>query len=415
MNVILQVDGREMTFSDGELTAIVKKHHDSEIIEQATTAKLAQAPTEGQWFEVNPQAIDQSLFQNKRTDKRQEKTRELILEAFAEVKNNPEKYGKKFKTLMPKENWTAKTVANLKQLACELGDHNADWVEQALEWAQRICNGESWKAVCNNPDTAKTSRLIVWKNGYARLVGGSSYRNYIAPPSDFLDIRGSSNDWVKYTVPLVVLYTDMKITLHVDGRDMTFSEDELTAIVKKYIASNVANVAQVQGPVEGKWFAVNPYAINKDLFREKRSEDQQEYIRHKILKAFAKVYEQPVKYGSTFYTLIPEKKWASYKTVFDLKIYAKECGGEMADDVEQALEWAQRISNGESWEVLCNIYDTASHYRMVRSTELDESYERVGGSRCDDEGNMVPACFKFYSYTASNSMWNTVPLVVRRR
>ena len=31
----------------------------------------------------------------------------------------------------------------------------ADWVEQAFEWAQRISNGESWKTICNDADTAK--------------------------------------------------------------------------------------------------------------------------------------------------------------------------------------------------------------------------------------------------------------------
>lgn len=203
MKITLPIHGRERTFSEQELIAILEKHFSNEATEQLNTAKVAQVPTENQWFEVNPQAIDQSLFQKKRRDERQEKTRKLILEAFAEVKNNPEKYGKKFKTMMPKKTWTSKTVKELKQLACKLGDHNADWVEQALEWAQRICNGESWEAVCNIADTANWYRLVVWKNGYARLVGGSRVDNYDDPASDVDNYDYSSYDWIGSTVPLV--------------------------------------------------------------------------------------------------------------------------------------------------------------------------------------------------------------------
>ena len=154
MKVTLPIHGRERTFSEQELIAILEKHFSNETTEKATTANVAKVPTEDQWFEVNPQAINQGLFQKKRKDERQEETRKLILEAFAEVNSSPEKYGRKFKTMMPNTTWISKTVGELKELACELGDHNADWVEQALEWAQRICNGESWETVCNNVDTA---------------------------------------------------------------------------------------------------------------------------------------------------------------------------------------------------------------------------------------------------------------------
>lgn len=134
--------------------------------------RKTQKPTVGEWFEVKPQAIDQRLFETKREDYRQEAARKLILQAFAKMKNNPEKYGKNFETMMPKKTWDFKTVAELKEMASKLGDHNADWIEQALEWAQRIANGESWKAICNDKDTVRWFRLVVWKNGSARLAGG---------------------------------------------------------------------------------------------------------------------------------------------------------------------------------------------------------------------------------------------------
>lgn len=206
LEITLTVHGRERTFSEKELIAILEKHFSNEATEQVSTAKGAQEPTEDKWFEVNPETIDQSLFQKKRKDKRQEKTRRLILEAFAEVKSSPEKYGKKFKTMMPKKSWTYKTVEELKQLACKLGDHNADWVEQALEWAQRISNGESWEVICNNADTANWYRMIIWKNGYACLVGGSR-NDYNSSPASDVDVLGyNSGDRIHDTVPLVVLY-----------------------------------------------------------------------------------------------------------------------------------------------------------------------------------------------------------------
>lgn len=206
MKVTLPIHGRERTFSEQERIAILEKHFSNEATEQATTAKVAQVLTEDQCFEVNPQTINQSLFQKKRKDERQERTRKLILEAFAEVKSSPEKYGRKFKTMMPKKTWTSKTVEELKQLACKLGDHNADLVEQALEWAQRICNGESWEAICNDADTANWYRLVVWKNGYARLVGGSRVDDDSLPASDVSYDVCDSCCGVSDTVPLVVLY-----------------------------------------------------------------------------------------------------------------------------------------------------------------------------------------------------------------
>ena len=99
-------------------------------------ANPIQRPTEGIPFPVNPLGIDRKLFQEERKDPRQEETRQLILQAFTKVDEYPEKYGKPFNTLMPKKTWDWKTVNELGKLATELGNHEADWVEQAIEWAQ---------------------------------------------------------------------------------------------------------------------------------------------------------------------------------------------------------------------------------------------------------------------------------------
>lgn len=200
-------DGRKETF-DGVASFDVTKEQITN--EECHASDVAQTPTEGKLFEVNPFGIDRSKFEKPMSDRRQERTRQIIQEAFAEVDKHPEKYASAFYTLIPEKKWKSyKPVAELKQLACELGDHNADWIEQALEWAQRICNGESWEDVCNNADTANWYRLVVWKNGYARVVGGSrlSDINYPASDVDGFDYD-SNNGGLNYTVPLVVLYEE---------------------------------------------------------------------------------------------------------------------------------------------------------------------------------------------------------------
>lgn len=208
--ITLQVSGREMTFSEEELVAILEKHFDTvekqqeekETRKQEKT-KVEEKPREGKWFEVKPTEIDQRLFSETKKEKSQEKTRKLIVEAFAEMKNEP-KYARPFETLIPDKTWDVKGVDELNMIACNLGDHMADWVEQALEWAQRIANGESWQEVCNDADTANWYRLIEWKDGHARLVGGSCYYYDNFPASNVSSYGVSPFGRLDYTVPLVV-------------------------------------------------------------------------------------------------------------------------------------------------------------------------------------------------------------------
>ena len=201
----------EIVFKDGR-----KETFDSvasfNVTEEQITNKechafdMAKTPTEGKIFGVNPLEIDRSKFEKPMRDQKQEWTRQIIQEAFAEVDKHPEKYAFAFYTLIPKKKWNGyKTVAELKAYANELDGLMADWVEQALEWAQRIFNGESWEAICNNADTANWYRVILWKNGYYRLAGGSR-NNYSHHPASDVNISDYySNNRIKYTVPLVVL------------------------------------------------------------------------------------------------------------------------------------------------------------------------------------------------------------------
>ena len=197
-------DGRKETF-DGVVSFNVTEEQITK--KECHASDLAQTPSEGKLFEVNPLGIDRSKFEKPMSNRQQEWTRQIIQKAFAEVDKHPEKYASAFYTLMPEKKWNGyKTVAELKAYANDLDGQMADWVEQALEWAQRLFNGESWETICNNADTANWYRVILWKNGCYRLVGGSRRGSNSYPASDVNFYDYYSYGRIYDTVPLVVLY-----------------------------------------------------------------------------------------------------------------------------------------------------------------------------------------------------------------
>lgn len=206
----VMVHGREMNLSEEQLTAILEEHFERKMMETEFTAKVTTTPTEGNWFIVRPKMIDQSLFAEKRQDIRQEKARCEILKAFAEMQKHPEKYAEPFKTLYPARAWAknkGKTLQELQNLAKIIGDDEANETEQALEWAQRIHNGESWEMVCNNPDKARSYRAIQTKYpGLHRIVGGSTdaEAKCKTEATNILDDQFMYFDKIGCTVPLVV-------------------------------------------------------------------------------------------------------------------------------------------------------------------------------------------------------------------
>lgn len=190
-------NGRKETFSNVESFKVREERVFNEEYD------VAQIPKEERLFEVNPLEINQTFFEKSRSDQKQEKTRQLILEAFAEVGKHPEKYASKFYTFIPEKKWNgAKTVTDLKEYANGL---MADWVEQALEWAQRISNGERWERLCNQTDTANWYRMVVWKNGYCRLIGGTRAIEYDEPATYVEPIDFYSYTESLFTVPLIVI------------------------------------------------------------------------------------------------------------------------------------------------------------------------------------------------------------------
>ena len=170
--------------------------------------KSGQIPQKGKWFNVNPLEIDKGLFQKRKKDPEQEKTRRLILEAFNEFESNPFKYKRNFRTMVPKRGVGSRPVQQFFDIAEKLGKHNADWVEQALIWAQMIANGETWEAICNLKDNANFYRLVKCKDGYAHRVGGTRHVDDDKTATSVSRSGYRPTDMVYRTRPVIVDYDD---------------------------------------------------------------------------------------------------------------------------------------------------------------------------------------------------------------
>jgi len=194
------IDGQEMTFSEEHILEVNFSDEKTELGKSVTNNK----------FKVNPKTINRALFVRKRKDERREQMRRLIQEAFFVMDANPKDYKRPFKTLIPEKTWDSKTVFELKGEAVKQGGCIGDWVRQALEWAQRISNGKgtakAWKSVCNDSDINDWFRMVLWKNGSAKIIGGARRRNISVPMSFVSNLNYGDLDSLNGTVPLVILY-----------------------------------------------------------------------------------------------------------------------------------------------------------------------------------------------------------------
>lgn len=199
MKLLFNLDGRTKNLTPEELNTILGTYF-------ASQAK-PEPPRVGQWFKVTPSEIDEQLFAEKRKYKKQEMVRLLILDAFEEIKKVPEIYGGPFETLIPEKTWDSKTGEELEIIASGFGNGIACWVEQALEWAQRIANGETWNALCNRPDISNWYRLILWKDGKLRMIGGSKVDRNKEPSAYVVNCKFVKSNVFNLTVPLIVRYS----------------------------------------------------------------------------------------------------------------------------------------------------------------------------------------------------------------
>lgn len=207
--------GKEHDFSEEELVSILEDHFERQAMEADFIDTVTSTPAEGCWFIVRPKLINRSIFEEKREDIKQENVRQEILKAFDEMHKYPEKYSEPFKTLYPTRPWSkkkSKTLKELRNMAKIIGDDVADETQQALEWAQRIFNGESWEMVCNNPDNARSYRAIKTRYyGMYLLVGGSkdAQVNSKVEPAHVLQENYMYFEKVGCTVPLVVSHQNI--------------------------------------------------------------------------------------------------------------------------------------------------------------------------------------------------------------
>ena len=170
MKVTLKVNGREQTFSEEELVQILEEYFRNKNSENLKKKEVLSV--ENQWINVNPCTINPRLFEKQRENPKQEETRKIIVDALETMKKD-QQYQKAFQIYIPNKTWKAKTFKEMEILAHKDGGHITNWVELALEWAQRLTNGESWESLCNDPDIANWNRIVIWKDGIA-LVGGST-------------------------------------------------------------------------------------------------------------------------------------------------------------------------------------------------------------------------------------------------
>lgn len=165
--------------------------------------------------------------------------------------------------------------------------------------------------------------------------------------------------------------------------------------------------------IEGTLFLVKPMEIDRSLFEKNKliGDANREWIGEIIREAFEEFDNEHEKYGAQFYIFIPEKKWEGYIKVQTLKNYAKKCGGRVTDWVEWALQQAQRILNGESWEVVCDGIVLSPKIVMIL---WKKRRYRVVGNLC-----LHYAVFPLYEvdrsgYYSYNKIKNVVPSITLR-
>lgn len=165
------------------------------------------------------------------------------------------------------------------------------------------------------------------------------------------------------------IYSCEKFSTDVCGREVEVSGAEIVEALVHYHKSQ-------NSITEGKWIKVVPEWICEGLFSTPRESREEEQLRRKIVVALAEAKKNE-KYKKTFYFLVPKEP--ENKTFNQILADAKKENLAIMDWVWQGLEWAFRITQGESWENICLNPDTSSWFRVIKSKE--STYEVWGGAR----------------------------------
>ena len=166
----------------------------------------------------------------------------------------------------------------------------------------------------------------------------------------------------------------MKVTLQVDGRQMTFSKVENIQISEETVQSekeksnNGGTVSFIDHPLVNEgWFYVYPRAIDRAFF-EKEVEEKAVQTRDFILEALEKVRKYPYLYDNDIKVRIPKDVFQYRDKSYDVIIAELSENNEyLIDWVELALIWAQRIKDGEGWDMLYNTnFNVSNYHRFIR-------------------------------------------------
>lgn len=133
-------------------------------------------------FEIGMREFSKIRFNHAEESEREENIRRLLCEAFCEVKRHPT-YQRRIEIVIPEKVYSVQTGYEMEKMSQSMGGHIADWVELSLYWAQKI-QEKGWN-LCHEQDDNPFYRIVVWKNGKYRLIGGAkktgdvSYKTHI--------------------------------------------------------------------------------------------------------------------------------------------------------------------------------------------------------------------------------------------
>lgn len=167
--------------------------------------EVSKTPEEGKAFKIEFGGIKRRFFETERKEKKEEATRQFILECLEMAEKNPELY-ERFYILIPKWEWVYKSRYSedeFQNYPLRVCGKQTDWVESGLMIAYRISNGESWDSICHEKDNIDKPRVIKWKNDELILSGGADVN---LTPSDF---HFEDVDWI-YRVDLALPSVTMR-------------------------------------------------------------------------------------------------------------------------------------------------------------------------------------------------------------
>ena len=199
----------------------------------------------------------------------------------------------------------------------------------------------------------------------------------------------------------------MKITLLINGREMSFSGEALTKIVESYILEKEHPQKNTRERIEGRWFLVNLSKINEEMFVGQRENPQQEETRKLIADALS-IMKRNEQYRE-FEIQIPEKKWKT-KSFRDMREFAKKHNSHVADWIEVALYWATQIQKEEDWHKMCNSAEDGEWYKVA---EWKHTLAYIGN--CTSNGGKSPTTEIFEcGYLQRIQICDAVPFLVRK-